>query len=939
MKVFKLAIAFLFERKTRAALTTIATATAVCMVIWVTSSYEALHKTYDEYANLALGRYELAIAPISGDDTHFIDADVLKPLRDDESVAAVDPMWAGRVALAEQQNFSGPKQESPRRRGSSMGMRGGPSSGPSSGPGGGPQGRLPSLMVMATDATEPPFEMADGQWIAPENADGVVVRADVAKRRGIALHDPIKFELPRPDEHGELQRTATVIGIMNAPTLPGAEAAGIPMLTPSSGEVFVPITMVEQISGAPFQISLLGVSVKPNADINRFRFGWAPKLSDYEVPLQFQEAFEIEEALDQAAAAQNVRMQSFAATGIAMLVAMLVTFCSLSMGVTERIRQYAILRAVVLTRAQVALLIIIEGLTLGMLGLLVGTAIGWSLLKTAEILFGRLLYHGVGFGGGSLAFAAIASFGGALFAAIIPAYRATRVKPIDAMAPRHEGSLGSTVTWQSIAIGFALISTGPILTFVFPPSEKGVWVAMGGVFICVAIGFVVLAPSIVVLVDRCCGALFAKAFGFDAKLLASQLTNNVWRTVGAAVSMAFGLGLFVGIQVWGFTMLEAFIPGEWTPDAIAVIKLGLPPETAVTIGQMPGVDARRCLPLVVEQPRLVDDLTHSAERASVTRQDNVVIVGLDPAAALGGERPLLEFEWVAGNPEDAIALMESGHACVVPDHFLAETGLHVGETIALDPPRNSGQTASYTIAGAVHLKGWHWQTKLTGLRTRTHRAAALVFADFDSVAGDFDLPLASHVWFSFSDDQADVESIQSSIEKLVATVSQDTNQEESSVRVVPVQGIRDHLQGAARRWLWVISVVPLVTLLIACLGVLNVILASVRARHWELGVLRSIGFTSSELARAILAEGMMIALIASLLSVGFGILVGWCGAGLAQYISFFGGLHPPMVLPWLPIASGVGLVLLLGILTAAWPAYSIRRTRPMKLLQSGGDLT
>ena len=70
-------------------------------------------------------------------------------------------------------------------------------------------------------------------------------------------------------------------------------------------------------------------------------------------------------------------------------------------------------------------------------------------------------------------------------------------------------------------------------------------------------------------------------------------------------------------------------------------------------------------------------------------------------------------------------------------------GLDVGDDFALVPPDNPACPASYSIAGAVRLPGWHWQTKPTGFRSRTHRAAALVFADYPSVAKDFGRDAAS----------------------------------------------------------------------------------------------------------------------------------------------------------------------------------------------------
>ena len=120
-----------------------------------------------------------------------------------------------------------------------------------------------------------------------------------------------------------------------------------------------------------------------------------------------------------------------------------------------------------------------------------------------------------------------------------------------------------------------------------------------------------------------------------------------------------------------------------------------------------GVNPEQCLPIVVEQPRLLQDLTESAERASVTRQDNIVIVGIDPERGFGTGHPLFQLDWVAGSPEEAMKQMRQSRACIVPDHFLTETGLQVGDGFDLIPPDRPEKPVRYTIAGAVRLPGWH----------------------------------------------------------------------------------------------------------------------------------------------------------------------------------------------------------------------------------------
>lgn len=955
-QVVLLARAFLFEHPVRLLLTTAATAAATCLVVWIVSSYDALQRTYDEYAELALGRYDLAIAPIDLDGKHVIAPQLVSDLRADARLALVDPMWAQKLVVDSQLGmFAANEIQMPNATSStSLTLPPAPEAGPvlspasDVNPAGSNVDRMrpawrPELLVLGIDAPEPPHPMQAGVWLteaaqAPLSAQAarpeVVLRQDVAK----SMHLTVGDVLPVRSAGGTYR--LKIVGLVNGPSVPVAGPGGPQTLTPSSAEAFITMGLAEELFAASRKVSLIGVALREPDDLTQFRFGWAPKLSRYKTPVQFQEAFEIEEALDQEAAAQNVRLQSFAATGVAMLVAALVIHSSLSVGVNERSRQYAVLRAIGFSPGRVAGLIVIEGLVLGLSGFVVGLAASWLLLSITGQVAARILYHGVHIGYWSLALAALAMMGGALAASVVPACRAMRVKPIDAMAPRPAGVEDPRFVGLSLVAGLVLVAINPMLAFVFSPtSERGVYFAMGIGVVTIVGGFALLAPLIVRTVDSLASPILARLLAVDPKLIASQLSARLWRSVAAAVSLALGLGLFFCIHVWGWTMLEAFIPGDWAPDAMAVFSPGISEEQVVALNGISGIHENHCTKMVVEQPRLLQDLTGSAERASITRQDNIILVGLDPKVALGGADPMLSVEWVAGDPAGAIQSLQAGRACVVPDHFLRESGLRLHDWIAVVPPEHPDQPVQYEIVGAVNLHGWHWQTKLTGLRPRTHRAAALALAGYDSVARDFNQPLATHLWFDY--DPAETPDTAQLTEALTKALTQAEGQSRDvgamQVHVMPVEDIRSHLRNIARRWLWVISQVPLLALVIAAVGVLNVLLASVRARRWEFGVMRAIGIGPAELSRAILAEGVLIAVVASVLSVSFGILAGWCGCGLAQYISFFGGLHPPLVIPLVPILAGVGFALLLGLLCAAIPALVIGRSRPLDLLQQTVD--
>ena len=86
-----------------------------------------------------------------------------------------------------------------------------------------------------------------------------------------------------------------------------------------------------------------------------------------------------------------------------------------------------------------------------------------------------------------------------------------------------------------------------------------------------------------------------------------------------------------------------------------------------------------------------------------------------------------------------------------------------------------------------------------------------------------------------------------------------------------------------------------------------------------------------------LAEALLIGLVASLLSFAFGLLTGWTCLGLVRYVSnpWFEGVATPLVIPWSVIGVGYLLNFLLCVIAAIWPATQVGRAEPLQLLQAG----
>lgn len=955
--ILKLLFGQVVRHPARFLFTLLAVVASAGVVIWVVSGYEALVSQFDEFSEEYLGRYQLVIAPEqapvgTSPPLSPLPLSVIQTLAGDSDVEAIDSELHVQIWL-EKPEAPGKStaEEHPQRT-----RRGGggppPGERPSGGPGGraqrgrgNPLGLIPALSptLVGTTATEPPYPILEGRWIKADATGEAAISRGSAQDFQVKVGDTLQV---RNDHH---RTTVTVVGIVEQVGTNRFGARGPdPSRGPATAALYVSVPLAEEMRPSPEAASIGQILLKPGTDANQFRVRWAEHLRQSQPPLVFLAADDVEADLDTSRSASGARNQAYSATGIALLAALFIIFTALSMGVHERTRQFATLRAVALTPRQIGSLIALESLLLGAVGWLGGLAAGWGLLQFMRQVQPALFNEPVALGPWCLGLSAACAFGGALIAAIFPAWSAMRVSPLEAMSgPATPLSL-KLVPWLTLA-GVLLILINPLLVFAWPMKEESrypIYVAVG----CstMAVGFILIAPAVIRIVEWLLGPLVARLLGLSPRLLAAELSSNLWRTVGTCIALTLGLGLFVSTQIWGYSMLEPFQPGKWVPDLLVSFRqTKLQDDVFAEVAAVPGMKSETCLPLAVEQALLTEDLTNAAALRTVARQDNVILIGLDPGRGLAASDPLLKFRWVAGDPKSAAAAMAAGRACVVPDHFAREANLKLGSHFSVIPPDNPQQPVEYTIAGIVEMPGWHWMTKFSGLRRRHGRAGAIVFADFATVRQDFGLTGISFFWSALQPG-ADMDALGRGLQAIARQhlgEKQPVNYQGTwkmgsidvgdDLRLSTPGAVESVLARRADGMIWGMSQLPLVTLAIAGIGVLNTVLASIRARMWNIGVMRAVGLTPFALARLILAEGLLTGFVACWLSLAFGILAGWCGAGISQYVSFFGGLNPSLVIPWQPLSWGIGLTLLLCLLASLWPAWRIARTDLLTLLQSG----
>lgn len=106
----------------------------------------------------------------------------------------------------------------------------------------------------------------------------------------------------------------------------------------------------------------------------------------------------------------------------------------------------------------------------------------------------------------------------------------------------------------------------------------------------------------------------------------------------------------------------------------------------------------------------------------------------------------------------------------------------------------------------------------------------------------------------------------------------------------------------------------------------NTMAQAVRERVSELGVMKAIGFTDSQVLMLVLAESCLIALTGGCI----GLALGWLATSAGDPTK---GALPNFFFPPTDLLTGIALVILLGIVTGALPAIQAMRLNPVEALR------
>ncbi len=603
----------------------------------------------------------------------------------------------------------------------------------------------------------------------------------------------------------------------------------------------------------------------------------------------------------------------------------------------QRIRELGLLRAIGASGRQVSSSVLIEGLVVGVAATFVGLLGGYGAALGIQALFGAF---GADFPEGPLPLAlrtaivaAVVGVGFTLLASILPAYKASTIPPIAALAEgvgaRESTGRSRTIIGIIVAVvGIAFTALGLFGSFDdTAPQLLSLGVGALIVFIATAILSPLFAgPAARFLGSRVVGVLFI-IIGPVLVLggVAASVAGIVFAITEAPAAIALsGLGLLVVYAGWSALAsgLSSFrLPGvlgrknasenpQRTATTAIALTIGVALVTTVTVVGTSLKDSfRASIDTGVTADFIFTDESFSGLSAALA--DDVASmeeIGANSAGRSGDVLVDGSQRGIDAYQFDAIGELLDFD---VSDGDLDPTGVLVFREVFEEEGYRLDQGLELTFQSGDQIT-----TPIVGVFDDNGLASDLLVdlsvfeANTDGTADDFVLARIA--------DGVDGERARSAVESVTAAFP--------GTRVEDRSEFLDRQESNLDNVLAIVNVFLLVAVIIALIGIINTLTLSVFERTREIGLMRAVGMSRTQTVNMIRWEAAIVALFGAVIGTIIGLVFGWA-ITLAVPDDFIDrtAIPVPSLIQFLVVAA------VIGMLAAYFPA---RRASRMKVLDA-----
>jgi len=696
-----------------------------------------------------------------------------------------------------------------------------------------------------SDPALTPYRLAAGH--APRGMHQVVIDQAAATSGGLHLGSITTVLVPQPVR-------VEVVGLATFGRAAGFGGASYVAFSMKGAERYLTRSGTTGAAGA--QVSTIQVSaapgVSPDALVSRL---------DRVLPRGVQAITGAELTSDNLAALNSefltaLRVILVVFAGIALLVAAFSIASTFGILVAQRAREAALLRALGASRGQVLRSVLAEAVAVGVAGSALGAAAGLGIAQLLKALFDAagfaLPAGGLTVTGGSIAVSLLTGIVVTAAVSLLPAVRASRVSPLEALRESAAGT--GPAPRRRLIIGGVLLLAGVGLVLASLSGTSTANVSLTGLgALGTALGMVALGPAVARPVTGALAGPLAAWRGVTGTLAGRSATRNPRRTAAAATALMVGVAVVTLFTVYAASLRAAAVSGvsgSFTGD-IAITEGGFGGGPSAS-GISPGVAGA-----VARIPGVVTVSGLTSGQANVDGQPETIT-----AVVPGSIGQVLNLHPTAGS------VSRLGPAQIAVSSIQArDRGWRLGTPVALVLPDG---TAQRVTVGAIY----------------TSR----------NLVGDYVLPLA--LWAPHTS-QLTASAIYVKLAPgahqapVRARVQAAITRATASYGTLTVAGRAAYVASAGKSVSTVLAVVYallVLAIVIAVSGIANTLSLSVYERTREIGLLRAVGQTRAQLRSMVRLESVLVAAFGTVGGLALGGFLGW---GLAEAGARSSGLTQP----------------------------------------------
>ncbi len=538
----------------------------------------------------------------------------------------------------------------------------------------------------------------------------------------------------------------------------------------------------------------------------------------------------------------SFQLNLFVLSLVALFVGVFVVYNTMSVSVVRQRRQIGILRSLGASRTGILLAVASEGGLLGLLGSLLGVAIGLLLSRVALVAVSRTVSSLYAFvrpeapspSPLALLEAVVLGCGMAIASAVHPALQAAATSPRESLAAALLERRFRP--WSVSLAGLILVLATYGLARLGPVDGRPLFGYAASFSL--LLGTTLLCPIVLLGVQRPLARLLAGSRLLGTRLAAGNLARALRRNAVTVAAMAVGLAMLVSVS----TMIQSFrrTVEVWIDQTIRA-------DLYLSRGSrlMRGADAR--LPAdVLDEVRAIPGVAEAGGVRSLRVNDRgggSFILGAADFDLLAKRGRLLFRQ---GDSATILERARARRALIVSETFAERYHVREGDKVILHPP---GKTLRLRIAGV-----YYDYTTEGGLAVMDQALFRQLWKDqwLNSVV-------------IYLEGGADVGIVRREILHRLA--------EHPDLVILSNRALRERILNIFDQTFAITYALEIIALVVAALGILNTLIASVLERTREIGILRSVGFTRARILRTILCEAGFMGAVANLLGAAAGLLL------------------------------------------------------------------